>query len=324
MVGIIDGHGRNISYLRVSVTDRCNFRCSYCMPNGHVSWFPKDEVLSYEEILQIIRVAVNAGISKVRLTGGEPLVRQGIIQFVADIKKIAGVRDLSMTTNGSLLSEFAMPLKRAGLDRVNISLDTLRKDRFSQISGRNMFGEVIKGIESAKQVGFEPIKLNMVVMNGINTDELIDFARISIDKPFEVRFIEYMPVHSRGRDLLFPTSRIKEIINAAGWGKLVEQPSGDGPATIFRFSKGRGSIGFISAITDHFCNHCNRIRLTADGRLKLCLLSNAEVDIKGMLRVGVSEADLEKLLRRSVWQKPAQHDLNEVQSCRRGMSQTGG
>ncbi|MDF2499446.1 MAG: molybdenum cofactor biosynthesis protein [Anaerosporomusa subterranea] len=323
-MGITDAYGRCINYLRVSVTDRCNFRCSYCLPAGNARWFPQREVLAYAEMLCIIEAAVKAGITKVRITGGEPLVRKGIVDFIAAIKQITGIRDLSMTTNGSLLREYAIQLKRAGLDRLNISLDTLREERFAKIAGRNSFREVLTGITYAEQAGFEPIKLNIVVMNGINTDELIDFARISLDKPYEIRFIEYMPFHSSGRNLLFPTRKVKEILNEAGWGVLTEQPAGDGPAKVFRFPKARGSIGFISAITDHFCSQCNRIRLTADGRIKLCLLSNSEVDIKSILRTGASETELEKVLRRCIWQKPGQHDLSEAPVFRRGMSQTGG
>jgi len=322
-MGITDAYGRSISYLRVSVTDRCNFRCSYCMPAGATHWFPQREILSYYEMLRIIRVAVKAGISKVRITGGEPLVRKDLVHFIAAIKRIPGIHDLSMTTNGSLLTQYAVELKKAGLDRLNISLDTLREERFTKIAGRGMFRQVLLGIESAEQAGFSP-KINVVVMNGINTDELLDFARISLEKPCEIRFIEYMPFNTDDRNLLFPTSQVKKILNEAGWGNLTEQPCGDGPATVFRFSEARGRIGFISSISDHFCNQCNRIRLTADGRLKPCLLSNTEIGIKKMLRTGASEDDLEKLIRRSIWQKPSQHDLSQIRVFRRGMSQIGG
>ncbi len=322
-MGFTDAYGRNISYLRVSVTDRCNFRCSYCMPTGATHWFPPREILSYDELLQIIRVAVKSGISKVRITGGEPLVRKDLVYFIAAIKKIPGIRDLSMTTNGSLLTQYAMQLKKAGLDRINISLDTLREERFTKIAGRSMFRQVLLGIESAEQAGFSP-KINVVVMKGINTDELLDFARISLEKPYEIRFIEYMPFNSDDRNLLFTTSQVKKLLNESGWGNLTELPCGDGPASVFRFSNARGKIGFISPISNHFCNQCNRIRLTADGRLKPCLLSNTEFSIKKVLRAGASEDDLEKLIRRSIWQKPSQHDLSEIRVFRRGMSQIGG
>lgn len=321
---IIDTFGRHIQYLRVSVTDKCNFRCSYCMPAGNTTWFSEKEILSYDEMLRMIRIAVKVGITKIRITGGEPLVRKDLVGFIAEIKKISGIRDLSMTTNGSLLSQYAWQLKRAGLDRINISLDTLCEDRFAKITGRKMFRQVLMGIESAEQAGFAPIKLNVVVMNHINTDELVDFARISFEKPYEIRFIEYMQMNSDCKNLLFPTMRIKEILNQAGWGNLIEQPYGDGPASVFRFSKAQGSIGFISAATEHFCSQCNRIRLTADGRLKPCLLSNDEFDIKKKMRIGTTDFDLENQLRRSIWQKSAQYDLDRKEIYRRGMFQTGG
>lgn len=323
-MAIIDAYGRHIQYLRVSVTDQCNFRCSYCMPAGNTTWFSEQEILSYDEMLRMIRIAVKAGITKIRITGGEPLVKKDLVDFIAEIKKLPGIRDLSMTTNGSLLSQYAWQLKRAGLDRVNISLDTLCEDRFAKITGRNMFRQVLMGIESAEQAGFAPIKLNVVVMDGINTDELVEFARISFEKPYEIRFIEYMQMSSDCKNLLFSTGRIKEILNQAGWGNLIEQPYSDGPANVFRFSKAQGSIGFIAAATEHFCSQCNRIRLTADGRLKPCLLSNAEFDIKKKMRTGTTDFGLENQLRRSIWQKSAQYDLERKEIYTRGMFQTGG
>ncbi|GMB02244.1 GTP 3',8-cyclase MoaA [Pelosinus sp. IPA-1] len=323
-MGIIDSYGRNIRYLRVSVTDKCNFRCSYCMPAGNTKWFPEREILSYDELLRMIRIAVKAGITKIRITGGEPLVRKDLIPFIAEIRKIPGIQDLSMTTNGSLLSQYALQLKKAGLDRVNISLDTLREDRFNKITERSMFRQVLMGIKSAEQAGFTPIKLNVVVMNGINTDELIDFARLSFEKSYEIRFIEYMQFNSDSRNLLVPTKQIKATLNQAGWGTLVEQPGSDGPATVFRFPGSQGSIGFISATTEHFCNQCNRIRLTADGRLKPCLLSNFEIDIKRKMRAGATDFDIENRLRLCIWQKSAQHGLDGKEVFQRGMFQTGG
>jgi GTP 3',8-cyclase len=325
-VGIADACGRNIHYLRVSVTDRCNFRCSYCMPAGGVKWLSHQDILSYEEFARIIRVAAQMGINKVRITGGEPLVRKDIIPFIRNVAGIPGIRDLAMTTNGSVLADYAAALKEAGLSRVNISLDTLRPERFVQLAGRNMLTKVLAGIEQAQTVGLTPVKINMVVMKDVNDDELADFARMTFNKPYQIRFIEHMPFRSSGdrNKQLVPVSEMKVMLAAKGFGTLFPETHGDGPANVFRIPGAIGTLGFISPVTSHFCGQCNRIRLTADGRIKPCLLSNKEYNIKELIRSGCSDLELEKVLRDIIWHKPDQHHLNTTTVLHRGMSKIGG
>lgn len=325
-LGICDALGRDINYLRVSVTDRCNFRCSYCMPQEVVQWLPHKEILCYEEILRIIRISAELGISKVRITGGEPLVRRDLIPFIAKVARVSGIQDLALTTNGSLLGEYAQDLKNAGLKRVNVSLDTLKPDRFTQLANRDALHKVLCGIESAVQAGLTPIKINVVVMRDINTDELADFARLTLQKEWQIRFIEYMPFQNcfSDKNLLVPVEEMKEILAANGFHILHPQASGNGPAQNYKLPHARGIIGFITPVTQHFCSQCNRLRLTADGRIKPCLLSNTEFDIKSLLRSGASDEELREFLRETVWAKPAQHKLDTQPVLQRGMSKIGG
>lgn len=325
-LGVCDALGRNINYLRVSVTDRCNFRCSYCMPQENISWLPHKEVLCYEEILRIIRASVHLGVSKIRITGGEPLVRRDLVPFIAKVAQVPGIQDLAMTTNGSLLAEYAHDLKRAGLRRVNISLDTLRPDRFMKLANCDALEKVLSGIEIAAQAGLAPIKINVVVMREINTDELAEFARMTLNKEYHIRFIEYMPFQSSlsGKNLLVSLDEMKQILADNGLDTLIPQEIGDGPAQNYKIPHAKGIIGFITPVTQHFCSQCNRIRLTADGRIKPCLLSNTEFDVKSLLRTGVSDADLVEFLRQTIWTKPPHHQLDTQPILERGMSKIGG
>ena len=318
----IDAFGRNIHYLRVSITDRCNFRCTYCMPAEGVKWLPPEEILTYEELQKVITTAVSLGINKVRITGGEPLVRNGVVDFVASVANIPGIKDLAMTTNGSLLEEYAGALKRAGLKRINISLDTLQREKFKKLCHKDELSKVLGGVAAAEKVGLLPIKINMVVIRGVNDNEIAELARLSISKPYQIRFIEYMPFNSLKKQAI-TAEDMKIILNNNGLCSLVPEPLGDGPAQIYRLPGALGTIGFISPISKHFCNSCNRIRLTADGKLKPCLLSNQEYDIKALLRRGAPNDHLAFLLKNAILEKPAKHFVATTITAR-SMSQIGG
>jgi GTP 3',8-cyclase len=327
MTGLYDSFNRPISYLRISVTDRCNLRCIYCMPEGGVSLVRHEDILSYEEICTAVRAAAELGIKKVRLTGGEPLVRSRLPQLVRMLSKIDAIDDISLTTNGTLLSRYAAELKSAGLKRVNVSLDTLRPDRFKFITrlGDNLDG-VLEGIQIAKTVGLNPVKVNMVVMAGINDDEVAEFAAKTIEEGWHVRFIELMPV-SYGSAMsrhFIPASDIKKRFEMLGKLDPVLPIVGNGPARYFRFSDARGTVGFITPISEHFCFRCNRLRLTADGKLLPCLLSQEEVDVKRALRPDVSTGELKDLFEEAVARKPLRHYIAQGSSppdrpfCRAG------
>ena len=284
---MIDKHSRKISYLRVSVTDLCNLRCIYCMPPGGSELSRKEEILSLEEILKLIKHGVSLGVNKIRITGGEPLVRKGIISLVKHITEIKGIDDIAMTTNGVFLKEFATELKSSGLSRLNISLDTMRKDRFAEITRGGNIAVVFEGVEAVLKAGFKGTKLNAVIMRGDNDDEIHDFVRYIMERDIELRFIELMASGWKDmvdEDRFMPTSEIMERVR--GIGELVpdKQRVGGGPATIYRIKGALGSIGFISAVSKPFCKTCNRLRLTSDGKLRSCLLTGGEVDIKDILR----------------------------------------
>jgi cyclic pyranopterin phosphate synthase len=326
---LVDLYKRKIDYLRISVTDRCNLRCCYCMPEEGISLITHDDILSYEEILRVVRVFVKEGISKIRLTGGEPLVRKGIVSFVSRLSRIREIKDLSLTTNGIYLRTYAQELKEAGLQRVNISLDSLKRDRFCQITRRDDFEKVWEGIEESLRVGFSPIKINMVAIRGLNDDEIESFGRMTLSLPLTVRFIEYMPSGKgnkweEGDILTIP--QIKSRLEAVG--KLIPIPSGrwDGPAKRFRFENGIGEIGVIAAVSNHFCDQCNRLRLTPDGKIRVCLFSDDEVDVKGILRNGGNDLDLREQLFTALKTKPEKHHINTLQfkKCQRNMSAIGG
>ena len=284
---MIDKHSRKISYLRVSVTDLCNLRCVYCMPPGGSELSRKEEILSLEEILKLIKHGVSLGVNKIRITGGEPLVRKGIISLVKHITEIKGIDDIAMTTNGVFLKEFATELKSSGLSRLNISLDTMREDRFAEITRGGNIADVFDGVEAVLKAGFKGTKLNAVIMRGDNDDEIHDFVRYIMERDIELRFIELMASGWKDmvdEDRFMPTSEIMERVR--GIGELVpdKQRVGGGPATIYRIKGALGSIGFISAVSKPFCKTCNRLRLTSDGKLRSCLLTGGEVDIKDILR----------------------------------------
>ncbi|MGL5257743.1 MAG: GTP 3',8-cyclase MoaA [Proteocatella sp.] len=319
---LYDRIGRHIYYLRVAVTDRCNFRCRYCMPPEGVEWLEHNDILRYEEIIRIISAFANLGIDRVRITGGEPLVRKGLLPFLRDVASIPGIKELGLTTNGSLLEEYAPLLKEAGVKRVNVSLDTLQRERFIRLTGQDRLDQVLAGINKAQEIGLTPVKINMVVIKGFNSDEIIDMAKFAIEKPYQVRFIEYMPFRT-GKDYLFTAEKVKKQLENSGF-KLIPQTGGSGPAKIYNILKSKGSIGFITPVSQHFCSSCNRIRLTADGCIKPCLISNEEYPLRQQLRSGISDNELLEKIKRIVWNKPEQQSLAKGQKSERGMSRIGG
>lgn len=310
---LIDRQQRHLNYLRVSITDRCNLRCQYCKPQGVVSKLAHTEILSYEEILRIIRVGVSLGISKVRVTGGEPLVRKDAVDLLREIVAMPGVRDVSLTTNGVLLADHVQQIRNAGVKRLNVSLDSLRPERFRQITGFDQFHRVWNGILAAHEAGFSPIKINVVTLKGINDDEVADLARLSMIYPFHIRFIEYMPIGASGLDrgLTLATEETHAIISRIGPLEAIGRDRNDGPAARFKIKDATGEVGFISAMSHHFCESCNRLRLTAAGQLRVCLLSDRQVDFKTALREGCSDEDLGRLFLQAVALKPSRHHISE-------------
>jgi len=353
-----DPFGRTIDYLRVSITDRCNFRCVYCMPEQGFPATPRDEHLTADEFVRIVRVAVSLGISKVRLTGGEPLLRNDLVDIIREIAAIDGVQDLSCTTNGHLLTSKADELARAGLNRINVSLDTLRRDQFVPIARRGELSVVLEGIRAAQEAGLAPIKINCVAMRGVNDNEAEDFAAWTLREPVHVRFIELMPIRwnldettsydtfqahggkgllqlrqARGdmlsdaemRRLFVSAQDIRERIEAAFGRMLPTDIPTNGPARTYQLPGAIGTIGFISQITSDFCEKCNRLRLTHDGFLRPCLMSDGELDLRSSLRKGSNDDELKSLILHVVAHKPERHYLAEGQQVAgRGMSQIGG
>lgn len=310
-ITLVDPFNRHLNYLRVSITDRCNLRCVYCVPPGGIAKLSHSEILRYEEILRVIRVGVGMGITKVRVTGGEPLVRQGVYDFLAELTRMAGLEDVSLTTNGVLLKANIERLRQAGVRRLNVSLDTLNREKYRRITGFDCFDAVWEGIQLALEAGFAPIKINAVALIGVNDDELLDLARLSLAYPFHVRFIEFMPIgKSRlNTDQLLLTAEIRRRLSALGPLAPVGQEVFDGPARRFRFAGAPGEIGFISALSHHFCNHCNRLRLTASGQLRPCLLADHHEDVKTALRRGCSDRELSEVFAAAVRRKPIDHCL---------------
>jgi cyclic pyranopterin phosphate synthase len=355
-----DSFGRTIDYLRVSVTDRCNFRCIYCMPEEGYPVSPKEELLTFEELARLIHIAADLGISKVRLTGGEPLIRRDLPELIHKVASHSNVKDLSCTTNAFLLKAKAKELKDAGLRRVNISLDTLNPERFARIARRGSLQHVLDGIEEAFAVGLEPVKLNCVLMKGINDDEVVDFARLTLDRPIHVRFIELMPIRwnldetepmdallalTGNRDLfrlritqdegmLSDVQMRRMIVSTDVAREAIEKELGkmspaeiptNGPARTYRVNGASGTVGFISQISNDLCSRCNRLRLTADGQLRPCLMADGEVDLRTPLRMGATDAEISELFLKVVQAKPERHYLAEGQKVTgRGMSQLGG
>ncbi|MCX6381894.1 MAG: GTP 3',8-cyclase MoaA [Armatimonadetes bacterium] len=377
---LIDSYNRRIDYLRVSVTDRCNFRCVYCMPEEGAPVAPRDEILTYEELERLIRIAIELGMTKIRLTGGEPLIRKDILTLVQKIGAIPGLQDLSITTNGYLLSRYAADFAKAGMNRVNVSLDTLHPDRFIRIARRGNLDEVLSGIYAAQEAGLTPVKINCVAMRGWNDDEVVEFAKWTLEQPFDVRFIELMPINwSKGDDSMNsyyalsapqgyqPNQKIqlyadtdaksfhsafrmkdtnlqagqldarelrRAFISAQEIRERIEAVLGtmepaevvtNGPAQSFRLPGALGTVGFISQITNDMCVNCNRLRLTADGYLRPCLMADGEVDLRSLLRSGASDDEIAERFRVTVYHKPKEHRLEDGQApVGRNMSQLGG
>ncbi|MCD6268652.1 MAG: GTP 3',8-cyclase MoaA [Deltaproteobacteria bacterium] len=323
-----DGHNRSVSYVRISVTDRCNLRCSYCSAPTF-SPHSRAQILSYEEILRLVKVLVGLGVDKVRLTGGEPLVRRHLDSLIARLNDIDGINDISLTTNGVLLEKLAAPLWAAGLRRVNVSLDTLNPLRFKKITGRDYFDRVLGGIKAALAIGFTPVKINIVVMRGVNDDELLAFAELTRKYPIHVRFIEYMPIGSSSvwnpADMVSGDQIIEQIsTEIAGLEPVVSEFGG--PARLYRLPGAPGKIGVITAMSNHFCDSCNRIRVTADGHLRACLLSDKEFPLREVLRAGGDPEKIAEMVRLAVASKSAEHGLacNSERKCARVMSTIGG
>lgn len=377
---MVDSFGRTIDYLRISVTDRCNFRCVYCMPEEGAPIAPKEHILTYEEIERLLRIAAELGVRKVRLTGGEPLVRKDIVLLVEKIAAIAGIEDLSLTTNGFLLERYARSLADAGLKRVNISLDTLRPERFEAIARRGRLEDVLAGIEAALAAGLSPVKLNMVVLRGVNDDEVANFARLTFESPFDVRFIELMPINwssgdesmsdlfalaaptgyqrcgdvtlyanaqaesfrklfqlpiAEGQQGMLNAAQMRRMfVSAAEVRERIERAFGkmepaevitNGPARSFRLPGAMGTLGFISQITNDICARCNRMRITADGFLRPCLMADGEVDLRTPLRSGASDEEIKELFLLTLRHKPKEHRLEDgMAPIGRNMSQLGG
>jgi cyclic pyranopterin phosphate synthase len=324
--GISDSFQRPINYLRISVTDRCNLRCIYCMPAEGIPLMPRSDLLTYEEIGMVVRAAAELGINKVRISGGEPLVRTGLVDLIGMLSQIEGIDELSLTTNGVFLGRQAAELREAGLQRINISLDSLKRRRFQEITGYDKLPQVLEGIEQAHKVKLEPVKINAVVMRGINDDELLDFALLS-KEGWHVRFIELMPLAGRGiRQPEFVSAKEMRL-SLASLGELQPclPPIGNGPARYYQLPGAKGTIGFITPISEHFCFRCNRLRLTADGRLLPCLLSDAEIDLRPTLRMGASPEEIKRLILEAIASKPEGYWVTRgFSSLKRSMAQIGG
>jgi GTP 3',8-cyclase len=324
---LIDTFGRRINYLRLSVTDRCNMRCSYCMPEEGVEKLSHHQVLSYEDLLRVSTQAVGAGIEKIRVTGGEPLVRKGILPFLGSLSALPGLKELVLTTNGLLLKQMAQGLRDAGVQRLNISLDSLKPETFTAITRGGDLGLVLDGIDAAERAGFPPHKINVVVMRGVNDGEILDFVRLTLQRPYAVRFIEYMPTSGEGdwRALCVPGAEIRERIAEQFTIEEVQTSERSGPSKNFRVQGALGSLGIITAMTGHFCDGCNRLRVTASGLAQGCLFSGAGVDLRPVLATG-DDALLLREIQRIVAAKPGRHQLTEegAETVPFAMSRVGG
>lgn len=335
---LVDSFGRKIIYLRVSITDRCNYRCIYCQPEEQFKFIPHEEILRYEEIIEIIREAVDLGITKVRITGGEPLVRKGVENFIKKLKKIEKLEDISLTTNGFFLAEYTKKLKKAGLNRVNVSLDSLQKNKYQKITRGGNLERVLKGIDCAFKEGLFPIKINTVLMKGINDDEIEDFVRLTLERPLNIRFIELMPSDEKlidnYKDKFISTLEVKENLAKKYSFNLIDIGSSNGPAKYYKIEGGKGTIGFITALSQHFCQSCNRIRLTSDGKIRPCLFSNQEVDLKKTIREWkdiknnqiLKSKIIKEKIEMAVKIKPKGHEIKEgsLNNMTFKMSQIGG
>jgi cyclic pyranopterin phosphate synthase len=333
MANLIDPFGRLHDYLRISVTDQCNLRCLYCMPEEGMEFMDNDKIMRFDEIVEVVRVGAEMGIRKLRITGGEPLVRRDLDQLISELARIPGIDDIAMTTNGIFLAKKAEALKAAGLNRVNISLDTLDASRFRMIARRGDLNKVMEGIEAAAKVGFDPIKLNMVLLKGINDDEIAAFLRLSLEQPLHVRFIEYMPIghaDDNWKKHYQPLNRVFEVATEQGFQvEPIGEVVGNGPSENFRIQGGAGTFGLIHPVSNHFCEQCNRLRLTSDGHLKPCLYWVDELNVRP--HIG-DRAALQRIFEKAMITKPQNHEMaakleNESQShipTERRMSQIGG
>jgi cyclic pyranopterin phosphate synthase len=326
---LVDGFGRELKNLRVSVTDRCNFRCTYCMPEEGLKWLAREEVLSYEEIERLVRILVRLGIEEVRLTGGEPLVRRDLPRLVEKLSRIEGLKSLSLTTNGFALKQMATELVAAGLTRINVSLDTPVREKFAHITRRDALPQVLAGLEECeKYPQLHPIKVNAVAMRGFSEDDILAFAELARRKPYVVRWIEFMPLDAEGawdRHDVLTGKEIRSIIEL----RYPLVPLSDeriATAQRFAFADGAGEVGFINPVSEPFCATCDRVRLTADGQFRTCLFSTWETDLRAPLRSGAGDAEIEAAIRAAAWRKELKHHINDAgfQRASRSMSQIGG
>ncbi|MFT5698241.1 MAG: cyclic pyranopterin phosphate synthase [Desulforhopalus sp.] len=341
---LVDQFSRTISYLRLSVTDRCNLRCMYCMPEDGEetetqvksgNFLEHSDLLSYEELLRIVKLAVSLGMNKIRLTGGEPLVRKGILDFISCLNKVQGLDQIRLTTNGVLLEEYGAQLYESGVHQINVSLDSLQREKFKKITGRDKFDDVWSGLMLAQDLGFN-VKLNVVAMKGVNDDEFVDFARLALEYPFQVRFIEFMPVGDKNswqKKRFIEADSIRDMVKSQGVLTPFEKQYGAGPARMYNLHApdGKsGSLGFISPISHHFCDKCNRLRLTSEGHLRACLLRDSETDLKNLIRSGGTDQDIVDSIRQTILNKPQGHMLQdelgveEKAGCSGRMSRIGG
>jgi cyclic pyranopterin phosphate synthase len=323
-----DSFGRVVTNLRISVTDRCNFRCVYCMPE-EMAFYDRSEILTYEEIMRVARIMTHVGVTKIRLTGGEPTVRRDLPVLVRGLMTVPGLRDLSMTTNGARLEEMAADLYAAGLRRLNVSLDSLDREAFARMTRRDMLDRVLAGLSAAARAGFRPIKVNAVAIRGVTEAELLDFARLARENPYEVRFIEFMPLDGDNmwdRAKILSGAEIVAAISAVYPLERVHAGATPDPATRYRFVDGKGEIGIIASVTEPFCSDCNRIRLTADGKLRTCLFSLVETDLRAPLRDGATDREIAHVVADAVSRKEAGHLINSIDFVKpeRNMSQIGG
>ena len=314
MTPLVDTFGRLHDNLRISVTDRCNIRCFYCMPEEGVKFFDRHDVLSFEEIERFVRASVPLGITKLRLTGGEPLLRRDLPELIRKLVAIPGIRDIALTTNAVLLEQYAVPLREAGLRRLNIHLDTLDREKFKQITRRDDLPKVMAGIDAAVNAGFEKIKINVVAVKGLIEPDIVPMARYCRERGFEPRFIEFMPLDSQAiwerRQVLTADEMIAQISSEVGALEAVPDADPRAPATEYRYKDGSGTVGFIASISKPFCLNCNRIRLTSDGKLRYCLFAIEEMDVKGLLRNGASDEDIQAAIRKNVADKWLGHEIN--------------
>jgi cyclic pyranopterin phosphate synthase len=322
----LDQFGRNIEYLRISVTDKCNFRCVYCMPEEGLQWLPKSEILSYEEIAGIVSQLAPMGIKRLRITGGEPTIRPDLDKLIAMLRAIPGIDDIALSTNGVKLPQLASKFRDAGLDRVNMSADSLRPERINAISRRNLGFDPVASALAAEEAGLDPVKINVVVMRGTNDDEVVDFARLTLEHPWHVRFIELMPVGDMREatwDRVVPSAEVLDGVASLGNLRACDgPPRGNGPAAYYRIDGAPGTVGVITPMTHTYCSTCNRVRLTADGRLRTCLFGTEEVSLRDAYRNGI---DVKPLFLEALAAKPLEHELLQMKvGGLRALSEVGG